>query len=93
MMTIKSQMVDFLEKVISKAYPWATCSSNTPPSAEKTGLKLLQEMIAIWQDALFKIKNHYKNLVFKFICQIFESKELVSHFHLSFLKPLRVLYS
>lgn len=50
-MTIQSQMVDVLEKAISKAHCWATCSSNLPPSIEKTGLKLLQEIIDIWQDA------------------------------------------
>lgn len=44
---MQSQVVNILEKVISKAYHWVTCSSKPHPSTRKTVLKLLQEIIDI----------------------------------------------
>lgn len=47
---MQSQAVNILEKRIPKVYYWVTWSFKTPPSTRKTALKLLQEIIDIWQD-------------------------------------------
>lgn len=49
-MTIQSQMAKIHEKLISKAYFGSLYRFNPRPSTKETRLKLLQQIIDIWQD-------------------------------------------